>query len=66
YQRKKRIDELEILIRELEAEIDTITNELESASTAGALERVADLGEAYTTKEGLLNTALEEWTELAE
>jgi hypothetical protein len=53
-------------IHELEIRLVELSGELGDASAAGAVDRVRDLGEAYTTAENQLDTALREWETLLE
>ncbi len=66
YQRQRRLGELETQIHELETALDEITNSLELASEGGDVDRVRELGEAYTSAQTALDEAIHEWTELAD
>jgi hypothetical protein len=66
YQRQRRLEALEKQIHELEVRLGTITNQLEVASAGGAVDRVRELGEAYTAAESALDDAMHEWTTLAD
>lgn len=66
YQRQRRLEELEKRIHDLETTLDTITNQLEIASAGGVIDRVRELGEAYTAAESALDDAMHEWTTLAD
>lgn len=66
YQLKQRVRDLEGEIAKLEARIDNISTEIEIASANGDTDTVQSLGEQYTATVSALETALEEWSELAE
>ncbi len=66
YQRRRRLEELETRIHELEARLTVLTNALERASSTGEVERVRALGEDYTVTESQLDAAMHEWTQLAD
>lgn len=64
YERNRRIMRLETLINELEVKLVNLSGELGEASSAGQVDRVRELGEAYTQAEDQLNAALSEWEAL--
>lgn len=64
YERTRRLTHVEQLINDLEVRLVNLSGELGEASAAGAVERVRELGEAYTAAETKLNAALEEWEHL--
>ena len=66
FQRQRRLAEIEQKIHQLEIRLVELSGELGDASTAGAVDRVRDLGEAYTAAEGQLDRALREWETLLE
>jgi ATP-binding cassette subfamily F protein 3 len=66
YQLKKKLEELEAHIAQLEQQHAELQRALEAASTAGDGERVRLLGEQYTQTEQRLEAAIEEWGLLAE
>ncbi len=66
FQRQRRLTEIEKKIHELEIQLVELSGELGEASAAGAVERVRDLGEAYTAAENQLDRALQEWEALLE
>jgi ATP-binding cassette subfamily F protein 3 len=66
YERRRRLALLEQQINALEVRLVDLSGELGEASTAGAVDRVRELGEAYTTIEAELNAALREWESLLE
>lgn len=61
YERNRRLAQVEKLINDLEVRLVNLSGELGDASAAGEVDRVRELGEAYTTAEAELNAALEEW-----
>ncbi len=66
FQRQRRLAEIEKKIHELEIQLVELSGELGEASAAEAVERVRDLGEAYTAAENQLDRALQEWEALLE
>ncbi|MGJ3241210.1 MAG: ABC-F family ATP-binding cassette domain-containing protein [Anaerolineae bacterium] len=66
YQLKQRVNELESEITHLEAQMEHLTAEIESASAQGDTERVQALGARYTDTHDALESAMEEWAELAD
>jgi ATP-binding cassette subfamily F protein 3 len=66
FQRQRRLAEVEQRIHELEIRLVELSGELGDASSAGAVDRVRDLGEAYTAAESQLDSALREWETLLE
>lgn len=66
YQLKKRVDELEDQIAELEQSIDTVSEKLNAASADGDAEQVRRLGEKYNRLSASLDEAINEWSELVE
>jgi ATP-binding cassette subfamily F protein 3 len=66
YERNRRLSEIEQHIHSLEIQLVNLSGELGAASTAGAVERVRDLGQTYATTEAELNAALHEWESLLE
>jgi ATP-binding cassette subfamily F protein 3 len=65
YQRQKMLDTLETDIHRLEAELEAITSEINAASEAGEVAKVAELGNRYTDLQVLLNEKMEAWAQLA-
>jgi ATP-binding cassette subfamily F protein 3 len=61
YERNRRLAQVEKLINDLEVRLVNLSGELGDASAAGEVDRVRELGEAYTAAEAELNAALEEW-----
>jgi hypothetical protein len=66
FQRQRRLAEIEQKIHQLEIRLVELSGELGEASAAGAVERVRNLGEAYTDTEDQLDSALREWETLLE
>lgn len=66
YQRRRRLETLEKTIHDLEQRMAALTDELDTASNSGAVERVRALGQRYTETEAALEHALQEWAALAE
>ncbi|MEO1288259.1 MAG: ABC-F family ATP-binding cassette domain-containing protein [Chloroflexota bacterium] len=66
YQLKGRVAELETQIAELEAQMDDIANGIETASAKGDTVKIHELGIQYSETESALESAMEEWAELAE
>ncbi len=66
FQRKRRLTEVESKIHKLEVRLVDLSGELGEASEAGDVDRVAQLGAAYTTAEADLDAALTEWEALLE
>lgn len=66
YELEKRVAQLEARIHELETELDTLTADIEKASSRGDADRVHALGIAYTRAEDDLEQAMAEWEMLAE
>ena len=66
YELNKRLTELEAHIHELESQLDSLTADIEKASSRGDADRVHALGIAYTRAEDDLEQAMEEWGTLAE
>ena len=63
---KQRLGELETTIESLEADLDSLTEAIASASEAGDSDAVRDLGEQYTTIQQELEATMGEWEQLAE
>lgn len=66
YQLKQRVTDLEGEIAKLESRMEDITAQLGTASENGDANKVQALGEKYTATESALESAMEEWSELAE
>jgi ATP-binding cassette subfamily F protein 3 len=66
FQRQRKLAEIEQKIHELEIRLVELSGELGDASAVGAVDRVRDLGEAYTAAESQLDRALREWETLLE
>ncbi|MBV7330063.1 ABC-F family ATP-binding cassette domain-containing protein [Chloroflexi bacterium TSY] len=64
--RAKAIEEMETTIQQFEGELETLGQELQSASDAQNLEKIQQIGKEYATTEQQLEQAMEEWEELAE
>ncbi len=64
YQLQKRIDELEALIPELEAQLEAITAAIGEASALADADRVRELGEEYNRAEADLHDKMAEWERL--
>jgi ATP-binding cassette subfamily F protein 3 len=64
YQREKRLAQVEDQIHALETELEQVTQQLESASAAGHVDQVAELGGRYSTIETTLEQLMEEWETL--
>ncbi|MBI5959242.1 MAG: ABC-F family ATP-binding cassette domain-containing protein [Chloroflexi bacterium] len=64
YERKRRLAQVEQQIDTLEIRLVDLSGELGEASTAGEVERVRSLGEAYAATEAELDHALREWETL--
>jgi ATP-binding cassette subfamily F protein 3 len=66
FQLKKRIEALEQHITKLEAKLESLTEQIEQASSSGNAEKIQSLGEQYNNTESALESALNESGELAE
>lgn len=66
YQLKQRVVEVEAEIADLEAQMERIMAHIETASANGDANKVQTLGIEYNQTEHALETAMEEWSELAE
>ena len=66
YQLKQRVVEVEGEIADLEAQMERIMSDIETASANGDANKVQTLGIEYNQTEHALETAMEEWSELAE
>lgn len=66
YARRQRLAEIESMIEMLEAQLVNLSGELGEASSAGAVDRVRELGESYAESENQLEAALHEWEMLLE
>jgi ATP-binding cassette subfamily F protein 3 len=66
YQLKKRVEELEQHITDLETQLESLTSLIEQASTSGEAKKIQSLGEDYTTTEAALKIAMDEWEDLAQ
>ncbi len=66
YQLKQRVVEVEAEIADLEAQMERIMADIETASANGDANKVQTLGIEYNQTEHALETAMEEWSELAE
>jgi ATP-binding cassette subfamily F protein 3 len=66
FQLKKRVEQLEKHIAQLEAKLELLTNQIEQASTSGHSAQVQALGTQYTDTEAALESAVNEWGDLAE
>lgn len=64
-QEKKRLASLETEIADLEVLLESLTEQLEVASAAGDVDKVATLGHQYTETEATLHQKMEEWVKLA-
>ncbi len=64
YQREKRLAQVEGEIHTLETELEQVIQQLETASAAGYVDQVAELGERYTQIEVSLGQFMEEWEAL--
>jgi ATP-binding cassette subfamily F protein 3 len=64
YERKKRLADVEGRIDKLEVELVNLRGALESASQAGRVDEVTELGMAYSQAERDLDALLEEWETL--
>ena len=65
-ERNRRLAQIEQHIHALEIRLVDLSGELGAASTAGAVERVRELGEAYAAAEAELESAMAEWEALLE
>ncbi len=65
-ERNRRLAQIEAHIHALEIRLVDLSGELGVASTAGAVDRVRDLGETYAATESELESALAEWAALLE
>ncbi|MCC7209374.1 MAG: ABC-F family ATP-binding cassette domain-containing protein [Anaerolineae bacterium] len=63
-EREKRIAAVEAAIHALEVRMVEISGELEAASGAGQVDRVRELGEAYTATQAEIDARMEEWETL--
>ena len=66
YQLQKRLEALEADIHALEAELETLTDNIGSASASGDAEQVRLLGEQFTQAEAQLGALMDEWALLAD
>ncbi|MBN2304617.1 MAG: ABC-F family ATP-binding cassette domain-containing protein [Anaerolineae bacterium] len=66
FERTRRLAAIEQQINDLEIRLVNLSGELGEASSAGAVDRVRDLGEQYAATETELNIALETWESLLE
>jgi ATP-binding cassette subfamily F protein 3 len=66
HERNRRLAQIEQHIHALEIQLVDLSGELGAASTAGAVERVRELGEAYAAMESELESAMAEWEALLE
>lgn len=66
YQLKQRVVEVEAEIADLEAQMERIMADIETASANGDANKVQTLGIEYNQTEHALETAMDEWSELAE
>lgn len=66
YQLEKRLAVVEAEIHRLEAELQTLTDSLGVASTAGDADKVRILGESYAATESALDEIMAEWELLME
>lgn len=66
YQLKKRVEELEQQIHDLEISLEALSGEIEAASTNGDSGNVQALGVQYARTEEELEATIEEWSELAD
>ncbi|MCC6905429.1 MAG: ABC-F family ATP-binding cassette domain-containing protein [Anaerolineae bacterium] len=64
FERGKRLAQVEEQIARLEVEIVNLSGALEEASAAGQVERVTELGAAYTRTEADLEALMLQWEEL--
>lgn len=65
YARRKRLEELESEIEQLESEIEQLGDNLATASAAGNIDEVTELGQKYSQAQENLNSCMTEWVELA-
>ncbi len=65
YQLQKELAKLENEIHKLEAQMDQIMTDINTASEAGEIDKVTELGHRYTEIEATLNAKMDRWTELA-
>ncbi len=61
YERRKRLEQVEQEIERVEVELVNLSGALEAASTAGDVQEVARLGEAYHRAESDLERLMGEW-----
>jgi ATP-binding cassette subfamily F protein 3 len=66
YQLRQRVDELEDEIARLEAHLDDLTAAIASASEQGDTGKVQALGAEYAQAEADLESAMDEWADLAD
>jgi ATP-binding cassette subfamily F protein 3 len=66
YELERRLADLETRIHALEAQLDSLTTDIEKASARGDADRIHALGIAYTRAEDELSALMEEWSRLAE
>ncbi len=65
-ERSRRLAQIEQHIHALEIQLVDLSGELGAASTAGAVDRVRELGETYAAMESELESAMAEWEALLE
>jgi ATP-binding cassette subfamily F protein 3 len=63
-EREKKVAAVEKAIQALEVRISQITGDLEAASTAGHIDKVRALGEAYTATQAEIEARMAEWEAL--
>lgn len=66
FELKKRLEKVEAQIFELESELETLQEDIGTASAQGDAKKVSDLGEAYTRAEQELTIIMQEWEILVE
>jgi len=65
-ERSRRLAQIEQHIHALEIQLVDLSGDLGAASTAGAVDRVRELGETYAAMESELESAMAEWEALLE
>jgi ATP-binding cassette subfamily F protein 3 len=65
-QLQQRINEIEATIHSLEQQLQTLTDDIDTASAQGDARRVSELGEFYTQTEADLHAAMREWERLVD
>ena len=66
YQRRRRLEEIEAHIQQLDEQLAALSEQIGQASQQQAVARVRELGEQYAATEAALEAAMREWETLLE